>query len=110
MKIPKIKLSKKQKTKALMYGSMVVYAFGAAMYGAFNYLDGVESSWNTLTSKTNKDGNTFWTNSYSDDKDARYLMFGREATKRAWDAISAGKKVYLAVYPVEENEDEQEDS
>lgn len=110
MKIPKIKLSKRSKDKIVMYGAIAIYAFGAALYGAFNYFDGSESSWNTLTSKTDEDGSTFWRNDDSDDKDASYLMFGKEITKMARDAISAGKKVCLSVCPVEENEDEQEDS
>lgn len=110
MKIPKIKLSKRSKDKIIMYGAMTVYAFGAALYGAFNYLDGSESSWNTLTSKTDKDGNTFWRNGDSDDKDAQYLMFGKKATSMARDALEKGKTVALAVMKDKEDNDEQEDS
>lgn len=110
MKIPKIKLSKRSKDKIIMYGAMTVYAFGAALYGAFNYLDGSESSWNTLTSKTDEDGNTFWRNSDSDDKDAQYLMFGKKATSMARDALEKGKTVALTVMKDKEDNDGQEDS
>ena len=87
MKIPKIKLSKRSKDKIIMYGAMTVYAFGAALYGAFNYLDGSESSWNTLTSKTDKDGNTFWRNGDSDDKDAQYLKNGNDVGENRIDDV-----------------------
>lgn len=107
MKIPKIKMSRRTRDRVIMYGGMVVYAFGAALYGAVNYLDGSESSWEMLTTKTDLDGNTFWTNAGADDKDARYLMFGKEATKKAYDALSAGKRVGLSVFPADGDGDEQ---
>lgn len=106
MKIPKIKLSKRSKDRIVIYGAMTVYALGAALYGAFNYLDGSESSWNMLTSKTDEDGNTFWRNGDSDDKDAQYLMFGKKATSMARDALEKGKTVALAV--MEDKEDKED--
>lgn len=110
MKIPKIKLSKRSKDKIVMYGAIAVYAFGVALYGASNYLDGSESSWNTLTSKTDEDGSTFWRNGDSDDKDAQYLMFGKKATSMAWNALKEGKNVALAIMKDKEDSDGQGDS
>ncbi len=82
MKFPKIKVRKGAGIRLLASAAV---SFGAAFFGYYRYMQGLEEQWEYITGKADEKGNTFFTNMADPDKDRdRYLMFGKEKSSELW--------------------------
>ena len=82
MKMPKIKmpkLSRRAKFQMAEFGACLVYAVGAAVYGALNYMEGTETgaenSWNAATEAADRGGAV-----YIEHNDQEYILIGKDYT------------------------------
>lgn len=82
MKFPKIKVRKGAGIRLLASAAV---SFGAAFFGYYRYMQGLEEQWEYITGKADEKGNTFFTNMDDPDQDRdRYLMFGKEKSSELW--------------------------
>lgn len=82
MKFPKIKIRKGAGIRLL---ASTALSFGAAFFGYYRYMQGLEEQWEYITSKADEKGNTFFTNMDDPEQNRdRYLMFGKEKSSELW--------------------------
>lgn len=82
MKFPKIKVRKGAGIRLLASAAV---SFGAAFFGYYRYMQGLEEQWEYITGKADEKGNTFFTNMDDPDQNRdRYLMFGKERSSELW--------------------------
>ena len=82
MKFPKIKVRKGDGVRLLASAAL---SFGAAFFGYYRYMQGLEEQWEYITGKADEKGNTFFTNMDDPDQNRdRYLMFGKEKSSELW--------------------------
>ena len=82
MKFPKIKIRKGAGIRLL---ASTALSFGAAFFGYYRYMQGLEEQWEYITGKADEKGNTFFTNMDDPDQNRdRYLMFGKEKSSELW--------------------------
>ena len=82
MKFPKIKIRKGAGIRLL---ASTALSFGAAFFGYYRYMQGLEEQWEYLTGEADEKGNTFFTNMDDPDQNRdRYLMFGKEKSSELW--------------------------
>lgn len=82
MKFPKIKVRKGAGIRLLASAAV---SFGAAFFGHYRYMQGLEEQWEYITGKADEKGNTFFTNMDDPDQNRdRYLMFGKEKSSELW--------------------------
>jgi len=82
MKFPKIKIRKGTGIRLL---ASTALSFGAAFFGYYRYMQGLEEQWEYITGKADEKGNTFFTNMDDPDQNRdRYLMFGKEKSSELW--------------------------
>lgn len=82
MKFPKIKVRKGAGIRLLASAAV---SFGAAFFGYYRYMQGLEEQWEYITGKADEKGNTFFTNMDDPDQNRdRYLMFGKEKSSELW--------------------------
>jgi len=82
MKFPKIKIRKGAGIRLLASAAV---SFGAAFFGYYRYMQGLEEQWEYITGKADEKGNTFFTNMDDPDQNRdRYLMFGKEKSSELW--------------------------
>lgn len=82
MKFPKIKVRKGAGIRLLASAAV---SFGAAFFGYYRYMQGLEEQWEYITGKADEKGNTFFTNMSDPDQNRdRYLMFGKEKSSELW--------------------------
>lgn len=82
MKFPKIKVRKGAGIRLLASAAL---SFGAAFFGYYRYMQGLEEQWEYITSKADEKGNTFFTNMDDPEQNRdRYLMFGKEKSSELW--------------------------
>lgn len=82
MKFPKIKVRKGAGSRLLASAAV---SFGAAFFGYYRYMQGLEEQWEYITGKADEKGNTFFTNMDDPDQNRdRYLMFGKERSSELW--------------------------
>lgn len=83
MKFPKIKVRKGAGIRLLASAAV---SFGAAFFGYYRYMQGLEEQWEYITGKADEKGNTFFTNMDDPDQNRdRYLMFGKEKSAELWE-------------------------
>ena len=82
MKFPKIKVRKGAGIRLL---ASTALSFGAAFFGYYRYMQGLEEQWEYITGKADEKGNTFFTNMDDPEQNRdRYLMFGKEKSSELW--------------------------
>lgn len=82
MKFTKIKIRKGAGIRLLASAAV---SFGAAFFGYYRYMQGLEEQWEYITGKADEKGNTFFTNMDDPDQNRdRYLMFGKEKSSELW--------------------------
>lgn len=82
MKFPKIKIREGAGIRLLASAAL---SFGAAFFGYYRYMQGLEEQWEYITGKADEKGNTFFTNMDDPDQNRdRYLMFGKEKSSELW--------------------------
>ena len=82
MKFPKIKV---RKGAGIRFLASAAVSFGAAFFGYYRYMQGLEEQWEYITGKADEKGNTFFTNMDDTDQNRdRYLMFGKEKSSELW--------------------------
>lgn len=82
MKFPKIKIRKGAGIRLLASAAV---SFGAAFFGYYRYMQGLEEQWEYITGTADEKGNTFFTNMSDPDQNRdRYLMFGKEKSSELW--------------------------
>ena len=82
MKFPKIKVRKGAGIRLLASAAV---SFGAAFFGYYRYMQGLEEQWEYITGKADEKGNTFFTNMDDPNQNRdRYLMFGKEKSSELW--------------------------
>ena len=93
MKLPKIKISKKTKQRAILYSAMFVYSFGAALFGAANHEAGIMDEWDYLRDSADKH-NKVWIHEGGDltRTDNMYLMAGRKLSEALYKDCQEYKK------------------
>lgn len=88
MKFPKIKIRPNAGFRLLASAAV---SFGAAFFGYFSYLEGMQREWEYLADSANKKGNTFFYDEDDPNHD-RYLMFGKERSAELWNKSIAAVK------------------
>ncbi len=87
----KLKISKNTAIKIMKGAGLIMYGLGTAMYGYFNYREGLQYEWNYIADNADQDGSVCFHDGDTDRTDNMYLVYGRELSEKIFDKIRESK-------------------